>query len=849
MDCTIQTVNMSNDSASFSIKVKTLDSTEYELSVTNDTTVLELKQRLAELSGIPLERQRVIFRGRVLNDERSLRDYKVEEGNALHLVSRAVSSGTETNSRNSDNNVSPNETPQEGMGLPRGASVFIGSMNIPIGADEVTGVAGSIIQSIQQMMRFAQSRPQFSGQNTQPQNTEQILRNTLLSAQQIFQQLHRQISQSEPVDSAFTQQFPSETTSAYLAILQGLLSSCRLLEQFLESVIAESQRNEQETETIRANSSRVNTVLSLFFQLLQQILGSSRAFTETMRPSNVDNVNRENTNESQPQQQMLQNLLQSFAPQISHMVQQVFSSSANGANAQGYIHVGSFGTPMNVNISTQPSSDSQSADISSQRSTQTDNNMTSSQNTPTDTGFLMNLVNQLLSSIQQSLAVSRTNPNLVAEGPNSDMGLPSVGSVLRSFLSQGTETEEASIMEKIIGIVGEQLSFVDLISLSQGNTSCIRRIRRPVREQLLSQIFNNDEELSVQIRDIVERIVDNEISPELERFSNLSSIRQRLTETDVRNKMVPIVKKHLENLFHYLLQTDVYSDEEFETACRSWSYQIAGEMTYTLATMMRNGRSDALDSLKEYISTRATETFGTQLGAIAAVGSVAMVHFATEAYDQWELQHRAETSTSEGGPQEMEIAVNSEEPTQVIGQEELKAAADELLAEMEDDSQHASSSQGKNTSCAQRDEQMRLVEKFRQSVERSVPSEIMEDWTCRIQRDLHHLKDMKRKPLSKAYRSGYSDLDVHQNAADIPNSLSLEDSHRFARQLLRQAMQEAVVSNQEMEQILARFDQERIGELYRNEIIKSFSSRVWGDPDCQEERFPHVCRSISERKR
>lgn len=61
---------------------------------------------------------------------------------------------------------------------------------------------------------------------------------------------------------------------------------------------------------------------------------------------------------------------------------------------------------------------------------------------------------------------------------------------------------------------------------------------------------------------------------------------------------------------------------------------------------------------------------------------------------------------------------------------------------------------------------------------------------------------MKRKPLSKAYRSGYSDLDVHQNAADIPNSLSLEDSHQFARQLLRQAMQEAVVSNQEMEQVI-----------------------------------------------
>ncbi|GJQ11812.1 hypothetical protein GpartN1_g3603.t1 [Galdieria partita] len=841
---------MSDTSSSFSVKIKTLDSTEYEVSVTNDTSVLQLKQRLVELTGVPLERQRVIFRGRVLSDDRTLGDYKVEQGNALHLVSRPVPSGTENTSRTDESNVSSNDVPPEGMGIPRGASVFIGSMNIPLGSDEVSGVAGSIIQSIQQMMRFAQSRSQFSGRNAQPQNIEQMLRNAFLSASQIYQQLQQEIPQNQPVDPAFSQQLPSNATSAYSMILQGLLSSCRLLEHFLESMIVnlESQRNANEVDAIRASSSRVTSFLSLFVQLLSQILGGSRAFTDSMQPTNTNNVNRENTNEPQPQQQMLQNMLQSFAPQITNMVQQMFSSAPSGANAQGFIHIGNFGSPANANASNQPPSSHNPNVFVSQTSAQTNSNTNATEDAQADTGFFMNLVNQLLSSIQQSLAASRANPHLVSQGPNNDMGLPSVGSVLRMFISRD-EMEEASIMERIIGIVGDQLSFVDLIGLSQGNTNCIRRIRRPVREQLLAQIFPDEGDLSIQIRDVVEGIVDNEISPELERFSNLPNIQERLTETDIRNKMMPIVKRHLENLFHYLLEIDTYSDEEFESTCRSWSYQIAGEMTYTLATMMRNGRSDALESLREYISTRATETFGTQLGAIAAVGSVAIVHFATVAYDQWEVQHSSRTTTDNGGPQETNLNAGSSSAEHVIGQEELKAAADELLAEMEEDSEQASSSQATNASSSQRDAQLRLVENFRQSLVQSLPSQVVENMVYRVQRDLDHLKNVKRKPLSNAYRRGYSDFEAHQNATDTLNSLSAEDSHKFAKQLLRQAMQEAQISNEQMEQILAQFDQERIGEVYGDELIRSFSSRIWCDSDCQEERFPLVCRQIARMRR
>jgi len=43
---------------------------------------------------------------------------------------------------------------------------------------------------------------------------------------------------------------------------------------------------------------------------------------------------------------------------------------------------------------------------------------------------------------------------------------------------------------------------------------------------------------------------------------------------------------------------------------------------------------------------------------------------------------------------------------------------------------------------------------------------------------------------------------VQQSTTELPDSLSSEDSHKFAKQLLREAMQEAQVSNENMEQVI-----------------------------------------------
>lgn len=59
---------------------------KYEVNVAPDSTVAELKAILAEKSSIPVERQRVIFSGRILKDPETLSSYKIAEGNTIHLI-------------------------------------------------------------------------------------------------------------------------------------------------------------------------------------------------------------------------------------------------------------------------------------------------------------------------------------------------------------------------------------------------------------------------------------------------------------------------------------------------------------------------------------------------------------------------------------------------------------------------------------------------------------------------------------------------------------------------------------------------------------------------------------------
>ncbi|XP_030380117.1 large proline-rich protein bag6 isoform X2 [Scaptodrosophila lebanonensis] len=83
------------------LKVKTLDARTHEFSIDNEISIRQLKDQIAEKTNIAAENQRIIYQGRVLADEKQLKEFDVD-GKVLHVAERPPFSQRGANSRNND---------------------------------------------------------------------------------------------------------------------------------------------------------------------------------------------------------------------------------------------------------------------------------------------------------------------------------------------------------------------------------------------------------------------------------------------------------------------------------------------------------------------------------------------------------------------------------------------------------------------------------------------------------------------------------------------------------------------------------------------------------------------------
>ncbi|KAM6967910.1 large proline-rich protein BAG6 isoform 2-T2 [Aplochiton taeniatus] len=154
---------MEETTAEIEVTVKTLDSQSRSYTVGGQLTVKDFKEHIAPSVGIPVDKQRLIYQGRVLQDERTLTEYNVG-GKVIHLVERAPpqpsqpdsgsggvsgsaeNGGSTENGSSSSNSQGTSQVPPHDRNA--NSYVMLGTFNLPVNIMDPQ----QIQMSVQQMM-------------------------------------------------------------------------------------------------------------------------------------------------------------------------------------------------------------------------------------------------------------------------------------------------------------------------------------------------------------------------------------------------------------------------------------------------------------------------------------------------------------------------------------------------------------------------------------------------------------------------------------------------------------------------------------------------------------------------
>eukprot|EP00027_Filamoeba_sp_ATCC50430_P012796 CAMPEP_0168578744 /NCGR_PEP_ID=MMETSP0413-20121227/21497_1 /TAXON_ID=136452 /ORGANISM="Filamoeba nolandi, Strain NC-AS-23-1" /LENGTH=765 /DNA_ID=CAMNT_0008612613 /DNA_START=36 /DNA_END=2334 /DNA_ORIENTATION=+ len=604
------------------LNIKTLDSNHFPSS---NASVVELKTKIEQETGIPPNLQRVLCQGRVLKEDKTLDTYTLKDGQTLHLVAqpRVSPSGVATSPIVQSKPTAVAEPPKPSLPT---SNLLLGTISNP---DVPNADLPQLLSNVYQ--NTGQGAP---------------LSTVALDNQDVLEVIHQLLQQSSnnnntptqpglpAVVSLFQSQLNrisseisnlSAATPQSYARLSSLLGYHATISSLLSNYITAMSTNNAYTDHPQQYKVQTSKLPSVQINLsvtasdpnaaqtsstgVQPMQVSVPLYTVSQRTGTAPPVSQPAANPS--------NLLSTIASMIGN--NNPAQPSAPSMDAFGQLFSNMAQVVGNMNVTQASATGNAPSDF-----TNAVNQMAqpSTANAPLNQFFgtfaqMLNNNAQPAPQFQRqsnAAALLSQTFNAVNDAMNmSEPGQPAptvssvIGSITQGMSSSApTQSHEDTVIDEILRKVWDTLTLPEMLSIMSGNWTPFQRIH-PVLKTYVSQDLLKGDVSNPKVEQLVDQIMAS-ISDTFQEGALPQDIQRRVKNGYSITKLsLTTIRKHLLKLIQLILgnwtptQTN---PNPFSSAIKDWTEKFVEELVTILSQSTTGGVADAIDVIKYFLQDR-----------------------------------------------------------------------------------------------------------------------------------------------------------------------------------------------------------------------------------------------------